>query len=85
MNLKHGVSCRKSRICFLLFLIFQTFSPVDLLVAAASPSVAAETPAATLSKTELSASGHQESILTVSKFGRYAITVKSDQGRAFSL
>lgn len=79
MNLKHGVSCRKSRIYFLLFLLAYCLSTSHLLAAGASPSgAAAEPPAATLSKAELSARGRQESILTVSKFGRYAVNVKSD-------
>ncbi len=85
MNLKHGVSCRKSRIYFLLFLILQTLTPANLLAVAAAPSGGAEPPAVSLSKTELSARGRQESILTVSKFGRYAVRVKSDQGTGIQL
>lgn len=40
---------------------------------------------AVLSKTDLPAHGRQESILTVAKFGRYALTVKSDQGTGLQL
>lgn len=40
---------------------------------------------AVLSKTDLPAAGRQESILTIATFGRYAVTVKSDQGTGLQL
>ncbi len=40
---------------------------------------------AVLSKFDLPAQGRQESILTITAFGRYAVTVKSDQGTALQL
>lgn len=86
MNLKHGVFCRKSPLHFLVlvYLLSNSFFS-SALHAASSPGVTTEPPVVNLSKKELSARGRQESILTVSKFGRYAVTVKSDQGTGLQL
>jgi hypothetical protein len=49
----------------------------------AVPAVAQSPPA--LSRSSVPATGRQESLLTVSKFGRYAITASSPQGTALQL
>lgn len=73
----HCLKLRILRSCIPL-LLFSSF-PVAGLSAAppAAPAV--------LSKAELSARGRQESILLISKFGRYAVTAKSDQGAGLQL
>lgn len=86
MNLRHRVFRHKTCVLYfpvLLFLLLCGLSSTDLL---AAPSTAlAEPPVASLSKAEVSARGRQESILTITKFGRYALTVKSDQGTGLQL
>ncbi len=67
----------RSLVSFLLLFSCGFFA--DDLHAAPSSSPAA------LSKTDLPARGRQESILTIRSFGRYAVTVKSDQGTGLQL
>jgi uncharacterized protein YecT (DUF1311 family) len=57
--------------------------PVAPVVSA--PSVSAPIPPPTLAQSSLPAQGAAETLLTVAAFGRYAITVKSDQGTALQL
>ena len=80
MKAAYQVLCRKLCIpCSLVpLLLLCCFHPVAVHAAPlVSPAV--------LSKSELPARGRQESILTISKFGRYAVTVKSDQGTGLQL
>src|SRR6266436_3528295 len=49
----------------------------------AAPAVAQTPP--TLSRSRVPATGRQESLVTVSQFGRYAITASSPQGTALQL
>ena len=83
MNVDRRLHCRKfcvlrSLVSLLLLLLLYGLSADDLHAApSSSPAV--------LSKTDLSARGRQESILTVTSFGRYAVTVKSDQGTGLQL
>ncbi len=60
--------------------------PLALVPLGANPAAcSAAQSAPTLSRTTLPATGRQEAILTISKFGRYAITVSSPQGTALQL
>lgn len=63
-------------VCFLL--LTSGLYPAGLHAASAAAPVI-------LSKSELPARGRQESILTIRSFGRYAISVKSDQGTGLQL
>ena len=56
-----------------------------LLSPASPPARPAAAPAAALSKTTLPARGRQEAILTVTRFGRYAVTARSEQGVSLQL
>lgn len=56
-----------------------------LLSPASQPARPALGPTATLSKTTLPARGRQEAILTVARFGRYAVTARSEQGVSLQL
>src|SRR6266498_2204649 len=61
---------------------------LPLLGSGSAPAAEPAKPApavAVLSKTKLPARGRQETILTVSRFGRYAITVQSEQGVSLRL
>jgi hypothetical protein len=57
-----------------------TVPPAIAWATAADP-----TPAAQLDRTSVPASGKHETLLTVARFGRYAITVKSSQGVSLQL
>jgi hypothetical protein len=76
---EHRISVRYFPVVLFLVLFFPFASHLS-----AAPSSPAEL-SASLSKTELPARGRQESILTITKFGRYAVTVKSDQGTGLQL
>jgi hypothetical protein len=56
-----------------------------LLSPAPQPARPAAASAAALSKATLPARGRQEAILTVTRFGRYAVTVRSEQGVSLQL
>ncbi len=56
-----------------------------MLLAMAMPSSAAELPAAKLDRSSVPAKGKQSALLTVGAFGRYAVTVTSDQGVALQM
>ena len=51
----------------------------------AAPDAKKTTAPASLSKTSLPARGRQEAILTIGRFGRYALTVRSEQGVSLQL
>ena len=70
------------------FCLLYSFIWFLLLVCGLYPAGLQAAPAAapaTLSKSDLPARGRQESILTIRSFGRYAVTVKSDQGTGLQL
>ena len=71
------------RFC-VLFSLVPFLIIMSLLYPALLPAAPPSSPAV-LSKTELPARGRQESIFTITKFGRYAVTVKSDQGTGLQL
>src|SRR5262245_46987885 len=58
---------------------------LGFFLAAAATAGAAEAPPATLSRDVVPAAGGQSAILTVTRFGRYAITVTSAQGTTLQL
>lgn len=81
MNVDHRPTCRRFCVMRSVFLVYLLWFSSFPQVLSASP----QTSAAVLSKSDLSAHGRQESILTITKFGRYAITVKSNQGTGLQL
>lgn len=86
MKMQHWVPDHKTCVLYfpvLFFLLFCGPSLADQL--AASSSALAEPPLANLSKAELSARGRKESILSIAKFGRYTVIVRSDQGTGLQL
>jgi hypothetical protein len=63
---------------------------LQLVLSAATPAAqparpVPSSPAASLAKTILPARGRQETIFSVTRFGRYAVTVKSEQGVSLQL
>jgi len=86
MNVKLRVFQHKScaRAFLVLLLLSNGLSSTSLLASPSSPAPVDPLPAS-LSSQELSAQGRQESILTITKFGRYSVTVKSDQGTGLQL
>jgi hypothetical protein len=71
-----------------VFRVLRSLVPLILLVCGLHPvdlHAAPSTSAAVLSKADLPARGRQESILTITTFGRYAVMVKSEQGTGLQL
>lgn len=87
MNFQYEESRQKLSLHYFLVLIFFLSLALfcDVMAAVALSDDAAGGPVVSLSKTELPARGRQESILTVSRFGRYAVIVKSEQGTGLQL
>ncbi len=61
-----------------ILLLLNLLCPAYLQAASSASSIV-------LNKSDLPARGRQESILTIAKFGRYSVTVKSDQGTGLQL
>ncbi|MBI4350837.1 MAG: hypothetical protein HY550_05315 [Elusimicrobia bacterium] len=79
------VNCRVHR---LRLSVLRYVVPVLLLLNCLSPAALhAESPdfSAVLSRSDIPARGRQEAILTIKKFGRYAVTVRSEQGTGLQL
>ena len=65
--------------------MFRSYTALLLALLATAAAAQEEEPVATLSRARVPAVGRQETILRVSRFGRYAILVKAAQGTALRL